>query len=119
MRHDKPRIAHLTVDQLEAHVRKVLRLRREPVTYTSNGKRFSFYRRGQSPLLRVKVKDVTTFDQPNVEALAARVAMMRLCPVCKATFQRNGRQAYCTPAHAAKARKQRWRWLRTEAPDPL
>jgi hypothetical protein len=116
MRHDKPRIDHLTVDQLEAYIRKVLRLRKEPVTYTSRGKRFTFYRRGQSPQLWVKVKDVTTFDQPNVEALAARLATTRLCPVCKTAFQRNGRQAYCTPAHAAKARKQRWKLTRVEAP---
>jgi hypothetical protein len=53
---------------------------------------------------------------PAVEALAAKLlADGWSCPECGAAFEPQGRQRYCSPVHAARARKRRWKKKRARA----
>lgn len=112
MRHDRPTTANLTVDQLQDRIRRALRVRHRPgagLSFRSGRSIYFFSRIGQTSQLTVKVRPARDFEQPVVEALAARLQRTRVCPTCKATFERNGRQAYCTALCSARARKARWR----------
>jgi hypothetical protein len=87
------------------------------VRKVSGGREYRFYwfRDGR----RLAVKVVRSPRPPRdaaVEALAARLMALWTCPVCGTAFTRRGRQRYCSPAHAARARKRKWKERRASAP---
>lgn len=85
------------------------------MTLTSSNRRYTFYwlRRAVPPRLAVRVRRRKPLPRfPVIEALAAELAAVTdgewRCPWCGKPFKRRGKQRYCTPAHAARARKNRW-----------
>jgi hypothetical protein len=82
------------------------------VTFTSGGRQYTFYwlRNGGAKRLAVKVHKRQPLPRlPAVEALATTLRSVWSCPECGKVFPRHGKQRYCTPAHAARARKRRWK----------
>ena len=107
----KPDAPALTVGQLERQLTKHC-LRGGGtglMSKMSGARRFTFYWFRDGKRLAVKSRRV---ERPAhdlvVEALAAKLEAAWTCPECSVKFVRRGRQRYCTPAHAARARKRRW-----------
>jgi hypothetical protein len=87
------------------------------VTKSSGARRYTFYWFASGRRLAVKVhRPKYPPRDPAVEALAAKLlAAGWSCPECGVMFKRHGRQRYCSPAHAARARKTRWKKKRARA----
>jgi hypothetical protein len=78
--------------------------------FTSGGRRYVFYWLKIGRRLAVNVSRREPLERlPAVEALAEKILASWSCPICGKTFPRRGKQRYCSPAHAALARKERWR----------
>jgi len=84
------------------------------VTLASGSRRYTFHwiNRAGVRRLGVRVRRRRLSRLPVVEALAAILlaepAPPPECPECGRVFERHGKQRYCSPAHAARARKKRW-----------
>ena len=87
------------------------------VTKASGARRYTFYWFAPGKRLAVKIQPRKYPSRdPAAEALAAKLlAAGWSCPECGVMFKRHGRQRYCSPAHAARARKRRWKKKRARA----
>lgn len=85
------------------------RLSQYPVSYTSRGVRYSFYRNRRAQVLMVKITGSAHKVRPDIEALAKKLLERRVCPACAAVFPTKGKQRFCGPACAARYRARRYR----------
>lgn len=108
--HDMVRkpLGSVDLDELAKQIAIEARPLRDGVSFTSRGRRYTFYWHRKGKRLAVKVGGLAYETKPVIEALAAKLSATRTCPDCGAAVSRRGKQRFCTPAHAARYRKQQW-----------
>jgi hypothetical protein len=115
MTDEKVAVANLSLDALRKRVTDQT-VRGAFVNLTSRGRVYTFYWLRSAKRLAVKVHPRKRLERlPAVEALAASLEAVWSCPLpsCGKVFERQGKQKFCTPAHATKFRKAKW--LRAQA----
>lgn len=106
--------ADLNLDALRRRLQHQVRLGKM-VTLQSRWRRFVFFWLRSEQRMAVAVKRPPGLSAPRLRVLEALVAEMRrgdrvrTCPYCRKGFERNGKQKFCTKAHAASYRKARWK----------
>jgi hypothetical protein len=101
-------LADVDLDRLEKEIQAEARYAPRGVSFTSRGRRYTFWWHRKGGRLLVKVGGLSYEAKPAIEALARKLADVRVCPDCGTAFARRGRQRYCSAAHAARSRKRRW-----------
>lgn len=105
-------MAKMTDDELEQATREMTKratVSRNGITFTSGGRRYTFYFHTRAKALMVKIGGRAHKVLPGIEALAASLRTRRVCPTCFKVFPRRGKQAYCTTKCSATARQRRLR----------
>jgi hypothetical protein len=105
-------MAKMTNDELEQATREMTRratVSRNGITFTSGGRKFTFYWHVRGRALMVKIGKPAHKVQPEIEELAAALRARRVCPTCFKVFPRRGKQAYCDARCSATMRKRRER----------
>jgi hypothetical protein len=100
-----PRVTPAAIAKFRDHVECHVKRTKQPLVYTSRGRRLIFYwsPKGGRLLVRIRPSKVNKL----AEALARAVKNERVCRYCGTPFQPRGRAIYCSPAHAARARHER------------
>jgi hypothetical protein len=100
-----PQVTPAAVAKFRDHVERHVKQTKQPLVYTSRGRRIIFYwpPKGGRLLVRIRPSKVNKL----AEALARAVKNERVCRYCGTPFAPRGRAIYCTPAHAARARHER------------
>jgi hypothetical protein len=105
---DKPRSKAIAPSEaFEERVRRQTQIGNKRVTFQSRGRKYTFYWYKAAHRLAVKVHPLPPRNR-EVEGLAATLKPLWTCPLCHVTFERKGKQKFCTKAHAATFRKRQW-----------
>jgi hypothetical protein len=106
-------LADLNPEAIGRRLRHQVRFGRGGVTLRSRWRKFVFFWHRAERRLAVSVTQISP-SAPRIRPLERFVASMRTdrkrsCPYCHKTFERTGKQKFCTKLHAARYRKDRWK----------